>query len=287
MDKRKAMPNLTPEQRRRKFFYAEQAAELYNDTIECVVPQYQLMHETMIQLLKYHYRVDSDDERERLAQIKGTVLDIGSGTGAESIRVLQEFPNINVVALDLCEPMHKEFQRNFQRAFPNTTMEERCQLVKGDILEKQGTSDFLLKLLPDEEKVDGYIAAISSFTLHHYNLEEKTEGYRRIFEILKKGGVMINGDLFSHESPRLTTNSNNYDMRWIRSKFQNPSSVNPHCFIPPKNCQSLSDAWIKHYEMDNQLDSMKKQMEILTQLNYSEVGNPFRFWQVGIIFAQK
>jgi hypothetical protein len=41
-------------ERRRKFFYAEQEAGMYNETIQLVVPQYDLMHQSMLDLLKYH-----------------------------------------------------------------------------------------------------------------------------------------------------------------------------------------------------------------------------------------
>ena len=76
--------------KKEKFFYAEYDAGMYDETIELAVPEYQLIHKSLIDFLDYYFctiRGKTCDE------VFGTVIDIGAGTGTESISILKKFPN--------------------------------------------------------------------------------------------------------------------------------------------------------------------------------------------------
>lgn len=297
---------LSQEIRLEKFFYAEAEAGMYDGTVELVVPQYRLMHETMIDLLKYHFRIYPRRRPWRVGpeEIHGTILDIGSGSGAESIRVMKEFPNIRIVAVDLCSPMHDRFRENYKAAFSsNIALDERCTLVEGDILNDSGSPENLLSHLPPEERDEGYIAVITAFTLHHLSTDEKPEAFRRIYDMLEPGGVMINGDLLDYCSPELKKYARDFDNHWIESQFEHPDPRFTEAqSIPEEKRRELSTLWLTHYEKDNLLDPVEGtewidpslveepslgQAKMLRDIGFRQVGCPFRYWQVGILWAKK
>src|SRR5689334_20024008 len=93
-------------ERRRAFFYALNEAGAYDATIEWVAPKYGLMHEMMLRLARES--VPGGDPRLAKPIL---ALDIGSGTGAEAIPLLEKMPNLNLLGLDLCGPMNDLFRK--------------------------------------------------------------------------------------------------------------------------------------------------------------------------------
>lgn len=271
----------------RKLFFAELDAGMYDQTIELVVPLYRLMHETLIQLLRNHF----EDFQASI-----TVLDIGSGTGAETIGVLEEFPNANVVAVDLCGPMHTQLRKNFLAHFGSQIrFEERCTVIEGDILGDECQPERLKALASGS---DGYDVVISAFTIHHLTQSEKARVYRRIHEALVPGGLFLNGDLFSFQSNRLARQALKFDLDWIDSRFDAPEPE----FASAKGVRldqrtELRDRWKEHYTEHNITEPVESsidakghavgQASLLAESGFSEVAVPFRYWQVGILWAVK
>lgn len=280
---------LSDEERMRTFFYAEYEAGTYDGTIELVVPSYRLMQESMVDLLKYHFDTARAVDPK---SIRGTILDIGSGTGEESIRIMKEFPNIKIVALDLCKPMHDEFQKRIENdvELDTSSTVDRVKFLVTDLLDSEPNWESrLLKHLPKEEqKTGGYKAVISAFTIHHLTDEQKKLAYVRMFDVLEPGGVMINGDLFDYASGSLASYAQNYDLDWIGKQFNQPSiEFEVGKKMPKEKRKILADAWLAHYRDDNKLSSIAEQIEMLRQARFVEIGNPFRFWQVGILWGRK
>jgi ubiquinone/menaquinone biosynthesis C-methylase UbiE len=270
-------------ERRRKFFYAEQQAGMYDETIQLVVPQYDLMQQSMVDLLRYHFGIPQGICPE---SVNGVILDIGAGTGAESIRVLKEFPNIKIVALDLCSPMFEQFRLNYKEAFGDVDVEQRCTFVQGDILDKEIIPELIEPYLNNHNS--GYLAVISAFALHHLNTGQKEQAYQITFQLLQEGGIFLNGDLFKYKSARLSYYVHDFDLKWITRKFIDPGED----FSRAKNLtrfdrENLSAAWQSHYINDNCLDSIEDQLDMIKNTGFREYGNPFSFWQVGILYGLK
>lgn len=282
---------MTESDRRKKLFYAEALAGLYDRTIDLVVPQYRLLHEAMVRLLRNHFTA-----RRSGARI-GTkyILDIGSGTGAESLRVVEEFPGTHIVALDLCEPMHAELRRNFVARFGDRAdFSASFTTITADIVAPEAVSQKLFAALPEAVRSHGFDAVISAFALHHLSHAEKHIAYTRAFECLAPHGCFINGDLFSHASAELTRQAHEFDLEWIDSHFRSPTSLAPDAAsLPAQRLEDLRRRWIEHYLSENvvePLDSaagIEGQANMLGSVGFSEVGCPFRYWQVAILWAIK
>lgn len=282
---------MTDTDRRKRLFYAEALAGLYDRTIDLVVPQYRLLHETVVQLLRNHFAA-----RRPHARI-GTkyVLDVGSGTGAESLRIIEEFPGTHIVALDLCEPMHAELRRNFvARLGDRADFSSSFTTITGDFVAPEASPDKLLAALPQPVSSHGFDAVVTAFALHHLSHAEKRIAYERAFQCLAPGGCLINGDLFSYSSPELTRQAHEFDLEWIETHFRSPTDVAPEAAsLRPQRLEELRRRWIEHYLSENvvePLDSalgVEGQADIVRSIGFSEVGCPFRYWQVAILWAIK
>lgn len=282
------MSTMTEGERRRKFFYAEHEAGLYNVTIDLVAPEYRLMHGTLRRLMRENLLPLGGDRAEA---VRGAVLDLGCGTGAESIPILEEFPNVRILALDLCEPMRREFMKAFQASpvLRAQHFDDRVKFIVGDILDKVGQPENLrahaAEITGDK---DTFIGAISAFTIHHLHLRDKFEVYRRIFEVLASGAIFINGDLFNFDSAELSRQAEKYDIEFIVKNFRRLIEITPPTDSELRNHYArLCTGWVEHYHQDNYLDPVQDQAEMMRLVGFRETGVPFRFWQVGVLWGLK
>lgn len=106
------------------------------------------------------------------------ILDIGAGTGLELFAFFSRFPNAEVTAVDICTEM---LARLAERPFA-----DRVRCICGDFF----TADL----------GKGYDAVISTSALHHFAPEDKVQLYRRIFDVLRPGGIFLNSDYIALNS---------------------------------------------------------------------------------------
>jgi len=286
------MPNPRPAiERRRKFFYAETLAGLYDRTIDLVVPQYRLLHETMVHLIQNHFEHHPSATTGR----RKVILDIGSGTGAEALRILSEFPSSHIVAVDACQPMHIELRRNFALMFgEEKDFEEHFTTITADLLSPESSPEALLSALPEHCGQKGFQAVITAFTIHHLSHDEKKEAYRRAYSCLEPGGLFINGDLFSYVSPELSRQAHEYDIKWIETQFSHPSPEFQEAqSLIKERRDEMRRRWIEHYLTNNILEPLESseanegQIDMLRSIGFTDVACPLRFWQGGILWARK
>ena len=284
--------------RRKAFFYAEADASLYDAAADLNTPMFSLMHETMQYLVRQH--------REALNnQGKGNhfvCLDIGSGTGAESIGILKDFPDSRVVAFDLCEPMHEIFRTKAKAAIGTEGEKNRCRYLSGDIASEAGSQTILLKPIEDWDQREGYDLVISALTLHHLTPTEKKEVFQRIWSVLNPDGLFINGDIFTYQSPTMAHMANDFGLEWIRKQFTTPDPHLKSMLDSLGNRKSaMMESWLEHYMLYNLPDPIEStdqagcnlqnmhigQAEMLVEAGFSEISTPFRFWEVGIVWAKR
>jgi len=270
---------MNPQEIREKFFYAMSDAGMYDATIEWVAPHYKLMHQMMHQLVGASMRTHDDNLT--------IALDVGSGTGTDAIAMLKTFPNLRLIGLDLCGPMNELFKKN---ARENGVSDERFALIQGDLLDPD-TRGMIQGVARTRFGASKFNIVTSAFTFHHFSTSEKQEAFRFSHEILSSRGLFLLGDLFNfgEEAPWLTQTIFNWEVEWIADNFEQGATAAAKAGQPELalKLRSLKEGWINHYLMDNKLDGVTTQLRLLKAAGFQQAGNPFRYWQVGLISAIK
>jgi len=294
--------NLTEAKKRRLFFYTEaRDAEFYDLTAELHTPQYKLLHNTLLQLVAYHFGIPSGIPTE---SIDSFILDIGSGTGAEALGLLINFPRCKVVAVDLCESMHRILRSKGEKLLGRDDFHARCQLITADILGDEAKPEILRAPLRGKEKSGGYQIVVSALALHHLTHIEIEEVYRRIYSLLEPGGLFLNGDLFSFQSTDINAQVEHFVINWIDRQFTSPDTAFVHAVESLGNRRDeIRRSWLDHLKNQNipiPIESahdafhpecgyygILSHTELLQRIGFREIGCPFRFWQTGILWAKK
>lgn len=110
------------------------------------------------------------------------VLELGSGTGDLTTKILRPFPHANITCIDGSSEMLK-------------AAEVRLRRHKRKIV-------FLQRNLEDPSwnvSLDRFHVVVSARTLHHLSDQRKRGLYKQIFGMLMKGGCFVNGDLIRSE----------------------------------------------------------------------------------------
>ena len=120
-------------------------------------------------------------------------IDLGSGPGTLTERVLRRFPKSHVVAVDTDPVLLRVGAESLQR------FSRRTAWVLAD-LRKRGW--------PSELPIHRFDAAVSSLALHWLEEKEVRALYRDLRALLRPGGMLVNGDFLpssSRKSPGRTT----------------------------------------------------------------------------------
>ena len=108
-----------------------------------------------------------------------TAIDLGSGPGALTARVLRRFPRARVVSVDTDPVLLRvgaEALRRYRR---------RTAWVLADLRERSW---------PSKLPVRRFDAVVSSLALHWLKEDEIRVLYRRLRPLLRTGGLLVNGD---------------------------------------------------------------------------------------------
>jgi len=108
-----------------------------------------------------------------------TAIDLGSGPGALTARVLRRFPRAHVVAVDT-DPVLLRVGVEALRRY-----RKRTAWVLADLRERSWASK-----LPARR----FDAVVSSLALHWLEEDEIRALYRRLRPLLRSGGLLVNGD---------------------------------------------------------------------------------------------
>ena len=276
------MGNTKQDEKGKKFFFATTESKLYDATILLTVPYYDLIHRTLIDILNYHFGVNYGSDKN---DVKGVFLDVGAGTGKESLSILRAFPNLNVLAVDLAEPMKEEFRNNYDHEFGIQEVPRYTFLVS-DILNLSfdtNPRDYL-KAFKHKKRV----AAVSAYCIHHFELNKKQEVYQRMYDFLDTAGILINIDLFNYKTKEFSKHAHEFDIEYIKSQFDNPNPEFIESNLLPHDIRmDLKEKWIDHMNNDNILNPVEKHLEMLRGIGFTQVECVFRYFQQGIVVAIK
>lgn len=264
-------------------FYAMSDAKEYDATIRLTVPYYDLIHNTLIDILNYHFGVTINNVNRN--DIDGIFLDVGAGTGTETISVLKTFPKLNSLSIDIAPAMKLAFDENYDKCFDQSS-EKRFKYIVDDIFNldfNKETNSILLEYNQHKK-----VAAISAYCIHHFPLEEKRIIYKKMYDFLDDGGILVNLDLFNYKSQKVSEYAHHFDIEYIKREFDNPSPE----YVSSQNMpidirNTLKSKWVGHMNDDNILDTIESQMEILREIGFKDVECIFKYIQQGIIIAIK
>jgi len=145
-------------------------APRYDAQIREMVPHYEEIHATLVALLAL--------------RSPRRVLDLGAGTGYTLRRVLEAFPAVTAIGVDVSGEM---LDRARQRL---AGLDDRIELRSGDIAAPQ---------------IDGsFDAIISILAVHHLHADEKRHLFSRIWEHIEPGGLFLLADYFRPAMDRLS-----------------------------------------------------------------------------------
>ena len=110
------------------------------------------------------------------------IVDLGVGTGALAQACLTQVPDARVWGIDADAAMMQVARKRLGRRMTRVT------LVEGSFL---------------DTSIPACDAIVASYALHHIRtLREKQAFYRRCYEALRPGGVLVNGDCAPASTPR-------------------------------------------------------------------------------------
>ena len=103
------------------------------------------------------------------------IIDLGTGTGLQLIRLYKEYPNVHTTAIDISEGMLKKLEEKH--------ISDNITIVNQSFFDY----DF-------ETNID---AVISTQALHHFETKDKLVLYKKVYDCLKENGVFIIEDYFA------------------------------------------------------------------------------------------
>ena len=180
------------------------------------------------------------------------VLDLGAGTGLMAGLVASEYPNAEIVLIDIAEKMLLEAKnklKNFKNDF---------EFITGNYseIESFGKSFDLI---------------ISSLSIHHLPGDEKNNLFRKIFSHLKPGGLFINADQVLGETDEI---EQIYRNRWIEQVKEKGATD-----------QELSAALERMKE--DKMSTLSLQIQWLKEAGFEDVDCWYKNYSFAVISGRK
>lgn len=118
------------------------------------------------------------------------ILELGTGTGETSRRVLEDHPEASLTGIDESEPMLVQARRLLPRA------------------------DLRTSRLQDPLPEGPFDLVVSALTVHHLGRDEKADLFQRVATVLRPGGRFVMGDVVvpERETDAVTPLTEGFDL---------------------------------------------------------------------------
>ena len=191
------------------------------------------------------------------------VLEIGTGTGLTSIRVLEADPRIKLTTVDADGNLMEKAKQAL------ADMPDRIEFINKDILSA-------LKEMQDSS-VD---AMASALTIHNFPAEYRNQVMAELARVIKSGGLFVNADKYALEDPEAHAKS----LKEQIDSFDIFDKMN----LPEVDIPKLKQGWIGHYEDDEKTKmGEKEQIEMMEKLGFKDIRVVFRESMEATITATK
>lgn len=279
------------------FFYASEDASIYDATVRLTDRAYDMVHESVIDTLVAW----TGANKAQSGANNGIIVDVGCGTGAEAMRILEAFPKHHLLCIDSSAEMLNEFSSKIVRTYGEKSAGGRLTLTQADV-RCDGWLANSIKSVTNHGWPRTCVAIVSVYMLHHFSSKEKLAIYREIERCLHPSGAFINADLFSFDLPWLAHLAQQKEEDWIIQQFTKPSAEFAGTIADlGAQRQRLKKEWIKHLRLANRplrigsssispsskparIDS---EIAILKQAGFSRCECLFRLYQSGVLFVSK
>lgn len=178
------------------------------------------------------------------------ILDLGAGTGLLTYYWFKECSTAEYVLVDIADEMLDVSRRRFA-GLPN---------VHHQVLD-------YTEQLPDHH----FDTIISALSIHHLDDTQKAELFHRVYNKLPAGGIFVNYDQFSAESPMLN--------KWFDSYWENQLN---HSGLNARDIE----LWRERRKLDKEC-SVEKEVEMLKQCSFSDVKCIYSYHKFSVVIAIK
>lgn len=137
--------------------------------------------------------VDIDYDEKHLEMISGKervvdllpsdvkeIIDLGSGTGLQLIKLYKLYPDVHTTAIDISDGMLKKLEERH--------LSDNITIINKDF--------FHVDFGHDKD------AVISTQALHHFEPSDKLVLYKKVYDCLKEDGRFINEDYFAEDDEK-------------------------------------------------------------------------------------
>jgi tRNA (cmo5U34)-methyltransferase len=217
----------------------DEAAEGYDRSRRQLVPDFDDFYGALVDAIPY----------ERDAAIR--VLDLGAGTGLLSALVARVYPNARITLMDVSPEMLGVARRRFAHE------QERFEMR---------VVDYARKPLSGE-----YEAVVSALSIHHLDGIEKRELFRKVYGVLRDGGMFVNADQILGPTPEVEAR---YREAWLRQVRERGVSE-----------KDLSAALVRMGE--DRPSTLEEQKAWLVEAGFRQVDCPYKYYGFAVYDGYK
>ncbi|MEL6162649.1 MAG: methyltransferase domain-containing protein [Cyanobacteria bacterium J06628_3] len=195
------------------------------------------------------------------------ILELGSGTGELSLKILNRCPDAEIIALDY-SPRMIEFTRS--------------KMVEAGYQRWNGIEADFGEWAENPDKFDigtEFDACVSSLAIHHLSDEMKAKLFQRIGQSLKSGGCFWNADPVLSESPILEEIYQAAGQDWVEKQGTTVEKVRSRL---ASNSDSVDYAASYGYSSQDQLATLDAQLQMLKKAGFSTVAVPWKYYKSAV-----
>lgn len=236
----------------RKGWQSREALEHYKSIAEFLIPGRKEILSFIAQLVTI------------MPAIHPRVLDLGCGYGDVTAQVLTLSPNAKIDMVDYSDEMLNMAKDRF-------VSNNKIRVMKHDL--NIGIPQLIKRIKFD--------AVVSCFALHHIEFENRVNLYSGIEEILKPGGLFINGDRFIGDSPAINKWEFDNWISWMVERIKQEMSIERQ-FDQVKQTLIESDK-----RLGDKPGTILEMMNDLFQSGFQYVDCVWKYQNLGVVVATK
>ncbi len=211
----------------------------YDRDIVNAIPFHRELHEQLLAAIEAHFDVNKNYQ----------VLDLGVGTGLTTELTKNYLPQSTFTVVDFSSKMLQRAKQRLGSA--------NIEYILGDY-----------SLLNFDHQ---YNLVTSVIGLHHQDSAGKRALFKKIYKLLKPGGLFILGDLMTSANPHLSAANTAYHYH--------------HLVEQATDEQTLTD-WAHHHLFLNQLDTIEDHQQWLEDAGF-KVEVAFQQWNTVLLVCRK